>query len=270
MSEPPPWWFVVPALVVLGGTIGSFLTSVVWRVPQRLSIVHARSACPRCGHAISWFDSIPVISYLVLGGRCRHCASRISLRYPSVEAATAVAFGVAGAGAYAELYPSPFLPALLYWAAVGVALTVIDIDHHRLPNVIVLPSYLVTVALLLLASVLTDDYGRMATAMLGCAILFAVYAILALASPHGMGLGDVKLAGALGLLLGWLGWTALVIGGFSAFLLGGVVGAALLIGRRATGESRIPFGPFMLAGAGLGVFVGGSIAASSLDVAGIA
>lgn len=270
MTEILPWWFTVAFLVILGALIGSFLNVVVWRVPQGLSIVRPPSACPHCGHQIAWYDNIPIVSYLVLGGKCRSCKTRISARYPLVEAATAVAFGLLGVGAYLGWYPAALLPTLLYWAAIGIALTLIDLDHHRLPNAIVLPSYIVTAVLLALASVLTGDYGRLLTAAIGCAALFALYWILAVAYPGGMGFGDVKLAGALGMLLGWLGWAPLIVGAFSAFLLGGLVGGILMVGRRATRKSRIPFGPFMLVGAAVGVFAGTVIANLYLTITGIA
>lgn len=270
MTEILPWWFTVAFLVILGALIGSFLNVVVWRVPQGLSVVRPPSTCPQCGHEIAWYDNIPIVSYPVLGGRCRNCKAHISMRYPLVEAVTAVAFGLLGIGVYLGWYPAALLPALLYWAAIGIALTLIDLDHHRLPNAIVLPSYPVTAVLLVLASVLTGDYGRLLTAAIGCAALFVFYWILAVAYPGGMGFGDVKLAGALGMLLGWLGWAPLIVGAFSAFLLGGLIGAILMAGRRATRKSRIPFGPFMLLGAAVGVFAGTGIANLYLTTTGIA
>lgn len=270
MIELLPWWFTVAILAVLGALIGSFLNVVVWRVPQGMSVVSPPSACPSCGHVISWYDNVPIVSYLVLRARCRSCKAHISARYPLVEAATSLAFGVLGAGAYLGWYPPAMLPALLYWAAIGIALTLIDLDHHRLPNAIVLPSYVVTAALLLFASIVSGDYGRLVSAAVGCVALFALYWILAVAYPGGMGFGDVKLAGALGMLLGWLGWAPLIVGAFSAFLLGGLIGAVLMAGRRATRKSRIPFGPFMLAGACIGVFAGVGVANLYLTVTGIA
>lgn len=261
---------VVPLAFVFGALIGSFLNVVVWRVPQGLSIVRPPSACPSCGHEIAWYDNIPIVSWLVLHGKCRSCGASISARYPLVEAGTAAAFALVVWAAYLGAYPFALVPALLYWAAIGIALTLIDLDHHRLPNVIVLPSYVVTAFLLVLASVLTGDYGALVSAAIGGVALYALYWILAVAYPGGMGFGDVKLAGALGTLLGWLGWGPLIVGGFSAFVLGGIVGAALMLGRRATRKSRIPFGPFMIVGAAVGVFAGASIAGTYLSVTGIA
>lgn len=260
----------IPVAFVFGALIGSFLNVVVWRVPQGLSIVRPASACPNCGHEIAWYDNIPIVSWLVLGGKCRQCKAPISARYPLVEAGTAIAFALVVWAAYLGVYPMALVPALLYWAAIGIALTLIDFDHHRLPNVIVLPSYIVTAVLLVLASVLSGDYGRLLSAAIGCAALYGLYWILAIAYPGGMGFGDVKLAGALGMLLGWLGWAPLIVGAFSAFLLGGLIGALLMIGRRATRKSRIPFGPFMIVGAAVGVFAGAGIAEFYLTTTGIA
>ena len=271
MTDPVfPAAAIVPLAFVFGALIGSFLNVVVWRVPQGLSIVRPGSACPSCGHEIAWYDNIPIVSWLVLRGRCRSCGARISVRYPLVEAGTGAAFALVTAAAYLGAFPFAVLPAVLYWAAIGIALTLIDLDHHRLPNAIVLPSYPVTAMLLLLASVLTGDYGRLLSALIGGVALYALYWVLAVGYPGGMGFGDVKLAGALGMLLGWLGWASLIVGGFAAFLLGGLVGVALMVGRRATRKSRIPFGPFMIAGAAVGVFAGGAIADVYLTGTGLA
>lgn len=270
MLDALPWWIPLAFLTVFGGLVGSFLNVVAWRVPQGLSVVSPPSACPTCGHRIAWYDNVPVLSYVMLRAKCRSCKAHISWRYPLVEAITGLSFGLLGAGAYLGWYPVAMLPALLYWASIGIALTLIDLDHHRLPNVIVLPSYIVTAALLLFASVVSDEYGRLISAAIGCFALFALYWVLAVAYPGGMGFGDVKLAGALGMLLGWLGWAPLVVGAFSAFILGGLIGALLMVRRRATRKSRIPFGPFMLAGACVGVFAGVGIANLYLTVTGIA
>lgn len=271
MTDPLiPAVFAVPFTFVFGALIGSFLNVVVWRVPRRESVVRPRSACPGCAHEIAWYDNIPIVSWLVLRGRCRGCAAPISMRYPLVEGGTAVAFALVVWGAYGGIYPFALLPALLYWAAIGIALTLIDLDHHRLPNVIVLPSYVVTAVLLVFASAVTGEWDRLIFAAIGCAALYAIYWVLAVAYPGGMGFGDVKLAGSLGMLLGWIGWSALLVGAFGAFLLGGLVGALLMIGQRATRKSRIPFGPYMILGVWVGIVAGGSIAKLYLNVTGLA
>lgn len=270
MTDPLiPLWAGVALAFVFGALIGSFLNVVIWRVPRGESIVRPRSSCPACGHEIAWYDNVPIISWLVLRGRCRSCGAAISVRYPLVEAGTGLAFSLVALGAYAGVYPAALLPALFYLAAVGIALTLIDLDHHRLPNAIVLPSYPISAILLILASIVTGEYDRLLSAAIGAAVLFALYWLLAIGYPGGMGFGDVKLAGVLGMLLGWVGWAALIVGGFSAFVLGGVVGVLLMLGRRATRKSRIPFGPFMIAGAWIGVFAGDAIARVYLTSTGI-
>jgi leader peptidase (prepilin peptidase) / N-methyltransferase len=247
---------------VIGLVIGSFLNVVIWRVPRDESVVRPGSHCPNCGHPVRPYDDIPVVSWLVLRGRCRDCGNAISIRYPLVELLTALLFGLTGW----HFGLSWELPAYLYLVAIGVALALIDLDVHRLPNAIVLPSYGVVPALLLVASIGNGDWNALVRAAVGGAALYAVYFLLRLGYPAGMGFGDVKLAGLLGLYLGWLGWGQLAVGAFLGFLLGGVVGGGLMVANRATRKSKIPFGPFMIAGAYLAVLVGAQISDLYLDV----
>jgi leader peptidase (prepilin peptidase) / N-methyltransferase len=239
---------------LFGLAIGSFLNVVIYRVPAGLSVVSPPSACPACDAPIRNRHNIPVVGWLALRGRCADCSTPISARYPIVEAATAALF-VALTIRLASLHLSPALPAYLYLAAAGLALALIDIDHHRLPDAIVLPSYAVVAVTLTVASLVTDDWQALVRAAIGAAALFAGYFALALAYPSGMGFGDVKLAGVLGALLGWLSWSALVIGTFAGFVLGALYGVALMALGRAGRKTAIPFGPFMIAGSLLAVFV---------------
>lgn len=250
---------LTPLLVTLAGVlgllVGSFLNVVVWRVPRGESVVAPPSACPACGAGIRPYDNVPVVSWLVLRGRCRDCAAPISARYPAVELLTGVAFAAVAWWSG----PGWWTPALLYLVAITVALTAIDLDVHRLPDAIVLPSYPVALALLALASADpggTADQGALLRAGIGAVALFGFYFVLLVAYPAGMGFGDVKLAGVLGLYLGWVGWGALVVGAFAAFLVGGVVGLALIARRRAGRRTQIAFGPWMLAGAWIGLVAG--------------
>jgi len=271
---------LVVALVVLAGIlgtiIGSFLNVVVWRLPRGESLSHPASACPKCGHPIRWWDNIPVVSWIVLRGKCRDCGEPISTRYPAVEAFTGIFFvGVAwwvasGAlGLQSGIATILAAAAFLYLAAISVALTLIDLDVHRLPNKIVLPAYGVGFVLLGSASVVEGDWGQLLTAVIGAAILYVAYFLMALAYPAGMGFGDVKLAGVLGLYLAWLGWGELAVGAFAAFVLGGIFSLVLLIARRVSRKSGIPFGPWMLAGAWLGTFAGGIISERYLALFGL-
>lgn len=243
------------SVAILGLLIGSFLNVVVWRVPRGESIVSPPSACPACGHPIRPRDNVPVLGWLLLRGRCRDCSSPIAVRYPAVEAATGALF-VAVALRFGLGWA---LPAYLYLAAIAVALAVIDIDTHRLPNAIVLPSYPVGVGLLALASWNPggpSDWPALGRALIGSAAMYAVYFLLTVVYPAGMGFGDVKLAGVAGLFLGWVGWGAVLVGWFSAFLLGGVFSIGLLVAGRASRKSGIPFGPWLLLGAAVGIVVG--------------
>jgi len=256
---------------VFGTIIGSFLNVVVWRLPRGESLSHPGSACPRCGHAIRWWDNVPVVSWLVLRGRCRDCGEPISIRYPLVEAATGIFFAVVawwslsgGLGTSSDLSGILAFVAFLYLAAITVALALIDLDTHTLPNRIVLPAYIVGGVLLAAASIVDGDGDALIRAAIGLAAMFVAYLVMALAYPGGMGLGDVKLAGVLGLYLAWLGWGQLAVGAFSAFLFGGVFSVALLVLRRANRKSGIPFGPWMLVGAWFGALLGGTIFANYL------
>jgi leader peptidase (prepilin peptidase)/N-methyltransferase len=265
-----------------GSLVGSFLNVVIFRVPAGKSIVSPPSACPSCGARIRAFDNVPVLSWLVLRGKCRDCRAGISIRYPLVELGTALFFGLVtlrfwpggfatGSEALAHgIEASLMLIAFLYLAAVSVALALIDIDTHTLPNRIVLPSLLVGIALLGAASVFGSDYGALIRAVIGAAALSLAYAIMAFAYPGGMGFGDVKLASVLGLFLGYLGWEQLIVGAFGAFLLGGVFSLGLLALRKANRKSGIPFGPWMLGGAWIGALVGAPISSGYLALFGLA
>lgn len=239
-------------LFVVGLVVGSFLNVVIHRVPLGESVVRPRSRCPGCGNEIAARDNVPVLSWLLLRGRCRHCREPISARYPLVELLTGVLFAVMGW----HFGWDWALPAFLYLVAVGVALGAIDLDHHRLPDALTLPSYVVAGAMLLLPAAADGLWGDYLRAWLGAAVLYAFYFLLVVVYPKGMGFGDVKLAGVLGLYLGWLGWGVLVVGGFLGFLLGALVGGTLMAVRRAGRKTKIPFGPFMLVGALLAILWG--------------
>ena len=253
---------LVSLCAVLGLAIGSFLNVVVWRVPRGESVVSPPSACPGCGTPIRPRDNLPVLGWVLLRGRCRDCAEPISVRYPLVEAATAALFVVMAL----RFGLDAALPAYLYLAAVGLALALIDVDVKRLPDVIVLPSYVVLGVLLGAAALAGSDSGELVRAVLGGAAMYAGYFALVLAYPAGMGFGDVKLAGVLGAATAWVGWGAWAVGLFAGFLLGGLWGLALLATRRGGRKSKVPFGPFMLAGALLGVLAGQDLAEGYLSL----
>ncbi|MEV4345090.1 prepilin peptidase [Actinoplanes sp. NPDC049596] len=242
-------------VALLGLAVGSFLNVVIYRVPRDESLIHPRSHCPACGNEVRNRHNVPVLGWLMLRGRCADCDTPISPRYPFVETLTALLF----VAVTAKFGLSWELPAYLYLAAIAIALAVIDLDVMRLPDKIVLPSYAVALVLIAPAVIADHGWGQAGRGLIAAAVLYAIYFVFALL-PSGMGGGDVKLAPLLGFYLGWLGWSSVLIGAFAAFLLGGVVGAALMALRRAGRKSRIPFGPYMLAGAFLAVFAGAPIA----------
>jgi leader peptidase (prepilin peptidase)/N-methyltransferase len=273
---------MIPVAIIIGLfgiLIGSFLNVVVYRVPIGKSIVMPPSACTDCGHEIRAYDNIPLVSWLLLRGKCRNCGARISARYPLVELGTGVLFFAVSLIFVSPILEARTLPAMiaaalvlaafLYLAAVSVALALIDIDVRRLPNVIVLPSYIVAAVLFGVASVLTGDYAGLVRAAIAMAGLVIAYFLMAVAMPGGMGLGDVKLAGVIGIYLGWVGWGPLAVGALAAFILGGVYALVLILSRRATRKSGVPFGPWMLAGTWLGIAAGATIFTSYLSLFGL-
>jgi len=273
---------IAAAAAVTGGfglLIGSFLNVVIFRVPAGRSIVRPPSSCGGCGVRIRPLDNVPVLSWLLLRGRCRDCSARISPRYPLIELLTGIAFAaVALRFAPWEALERPSLAAIgpvaetlafAVLAAVGIALAWIDIDTQRLPDAIVLPSYAVVGLLLAAAAAATAEWGSLLRAAAGAGILFGAYFAMAFACPAGRGLGDVKLAGLLGMALGWLGWGELAVGGFGAFLLGGAFALVLVALGRAGRGSGIPFGPWMLLASAVAVFAGVPIWHGYLQLVGL-
>jgi leader peptidase (prepilin peptidase) / N-methyltransferase len=252
--------FTAVACGLFGLLVGSFLNVVIWRVPRGESIVQPPSACPSCHTQLKAPDLVPVASWLVLRGKCRTCHARISARYPVVEALTCVLWAVLGwhfAGSWA-------LPNYLAFAAFLIALSAIDLDTFRLPRKIIYLGDLVSVVLLLGATLLdpADVDGRwvpMGKAGLGALGAFAFFFLIHLASPKAMGFGDVRLSAYLGLNLGWLGLLYVPVGLFLGFLLGAIVGVGLLVAKKAGRTSAIPFGPYLAAGALIAVLVGGRL-----------
>jgi leader peptidase (prepilin peptidase)/N-methyltransferase len=230
---------------VLGAIVGSFLNVVVYRLPRGEALARPGSRCTSCGAPVKFYDNVPVFAWLWLRGRCRACHARISPRYPAVEAATAglcVAVVLTRHTAWGAL-----LGLLLVLTLVPVAL--IDLDHHIIPNRILAPAALLALAL---GSVL-DPSGEPERLVAGAAA-GGLLLIAAVAYPQGMGMGDVKLAAVLGLILGREVAPAM----FAALILAIVVGVVLLA-RAAPAERRstgVPFGPFLAGGALVGLFAG--------------
>lgn len=211
-----PWWVVV-AFAALGAGVGAWLTRVLAGASYRRPEEQDRPLPRHTG----WLVIAVALAWATLTFR----------------------FG--GQAQWS------LLPAYLYLGAIGAALTLIDLDVHRLPDLILLPSYPIVLLLLLVPTVATAQWGALLRAGLAGLALFVAYLVLALVSPGGggLGFGDVKLAGVLGLSLGWLGWSPVIVSVFAAFVIGGVIALILLLARRTSRKSSIAFGPSMILGA---------------------
>jgi leader peptidase (prepilin peptidase)/N-methyltransferase len=253
---------VVAYAAVLGLAIGSFLNVVIWRVPRGESVLRPPSACPLCGHRIRARDNVPILGWLLLRGRCRDCHNPISVRYPLVEAATGVLFAAIAARSGLDWE----LPAYLYFAALGLALALIDLDTKRLPDVLTKSAWLVTAALLGLAAALGHHPGALLRATVAAAAVGTFYFLVWFLYPAGMGFGDVKLAPTVGAFLGWISYGVTVTGVFLGFVYGAVIGIAFMALGKAGRKSKVPFGPFIVAGALTGIFVGQRLADAYVSV----
>jgi leader peptidase (prepilin peptidase) / N-methyltransferase len=239
---------VLTALVAgLAGLVaGSFATTLAVRVPAGQNVLRPAGRCPACGAALRPADMVPVAAWVRLRGKCRACGQPFGSWYPAAEVVTGALF----AGLGLRSGPSPALPALCYLAAVSVPLAVIDLRCRRLPDLLTLPSYPVALVLLIAAApFIHNGWGRVIHGLAGMAVLGVFYLFLAFIYPAGIGWGDVKLSGVLGLYLGWCGAGVLVAGVLAGYLLAAAAGVGLIAAGRATPKTPIPFGPFMLAGA---------------------
>lgn len=246
---------VVVASTVGGLAIGSFLNVVIYRVPRGRSIVTPASSCPACGSPLAPRDNIPVVSWVVLRGRCRGCQSRIAVRYPVVEVLTAVLFALTAV----RLGVSWSLPAELAFVAGVIALAAIDLERFLLPRAIVLTTLAVVGAGLVMAAAATGQWRRLGIAAICGLGAYAAFYALHFARPAWLGFGDVRLAGLLGLALGWMGPWYLFIGLMAANLIGAVVGVSLILAGKATRRTAMPYGVFLGAGCIIALLVGGSI-----------
>ena len=233
------------AVGLFGLAIGSFLNVVIARVPAGRSLVRPGSACPGCRALLKWYDNIPVLSFLVLRGRCRTCGMAISWRYPIVETITAVTLVLA----YVALGPTADFAVAVVLLPALIAITGIDLQHQLIPDAITLPGILAGL-LLNLAS------NRIPWVECAIGILLGggLFLVIILVSRDGMGGGDLKLGAMLG---AFLGWKALLFALFVAIVLGGVLGVVLLATGLRGRKDPIPFGPFLAAGGAMALFWGG-------------
>ncbi len=244
-----PGWFALAVASAYGLVVGSFLNVVIHRLPRGESLVRPPSRCPGCGAHVRWFDNVPVLSYVFLGGRCRSCKARISARYPAVELLGGVAavapllrFGLTVPGVEAMLLLMLLIP-----------LAFIDLEHHILPDVLTLPGIAVGLGCSFLGG-LVPPLDAAVGAAIGAAVPLAVIVIYRwLRGAEGMGLGDSKLLAMIGAFLGWRG--ALLTLGVAA-TAGAAVGGALIASGKGRRDTELPFGTFLGGASALVLFAG--------------
>jgi leader peptidase (prepilin peptidase)/N-methyltransferase len=241
-------WLAV-IFTLTGAAVGSFLNVCISRIPEGISLAFPPSRCPRCGHPIRFYDNIPLISFLLLGGKCRDCGERISYRYPLVEFLTAVfAWLLFRKYGMTLAYPAVFL-----FICTLIVVTFIDLDHQIIPHILTLggiPVFAVLSILFLGLSPIDAFLGIMIGA--GTLYFVAVY-YEALTGREGMGGGDVNLLAMLGAFLGWQSLLFIIL---VSSLLGAVVGGALIVGKGKDMRYAVPFGPFLCAAAVSHLFFG--------------
>src|SRR3989338_2853414 len=236
---------LIPIFIFLfGAAIGSFSNVCIYRLPKKLSIISPPSQCPNCGKSISPFDNIPIISFILLRGRCRYCQSPISWRYPIVELITGLIF----LSLYLNFRISPqfFIYALLCTSLIIIAF--IDLEHKIIPDIITLPGILIGLIISFIFS-----YTPLTHSIKGLLIGGGLFYLIAILSMGGMGGGDIKLIAMIG---SFLGWEKVLLTIFLGSLSGSIIGIILIILRKKGRKDTIPFGPFLSLGTIVSIFFG--------------
>ena len=235
-----PGWFVPAVAAVYGLVFGSFLNVVVYRVPRGMSLLRPRSHCPACGAPVRWFDNVPVLSYLILLGRCRACRTPISVRYPAVE----LTAGIVAAGVVARFGLTILGLEAMLLVMLLLPLAFIDLEHHLLPDLLTLPGIAIGLVFSWVGG-LAPLPGALVGAIVGAGLPYAVMvAYRHLRGVEGMGLGDVKLLAMIGAFLGWRGMLLTLGVGATG---GALVGLMLIATGRGRRDTELPFGTFLSA-----------------------
>ena len=236
-----------------GLCIGSFLNVCIFRLPEDQSIVRPRSSCPQCKNPIRFYDNIPIISYLLLRGRCRHCGKKIALRYPLVELLT----GLFALGTFLKFGPT--WDSLIYFVFIAALLTItfIDLDHRIIPDVITLPGLLIFAASSLVLSDITLIDSIIGVVVGGGSLLTVAWIYKMLTHKDGMGGGDIKLLAMIGAVVGWQGVLLTIFVASATGTLAGIL--TMLKARQGNLKLAIPFGPFLATGALVYIFWGQSL-----------
>ena len=236
---------------ITGALIGSFLNVCIYRLPREKSIVWPASACPHCNRNLSWYENIPIVSYLVLWGRCRTCKKPISGRYPLVEALTALMF----AAAWTYYGPGVLLASRLILGCALIVLFAIDLEHHLLPDVITLPGIVIGFIFSLIVG--PGAIESLLGILLGGGILYVIAEVYyRVRREEGLGMGDVKMLAMIGAFVGWrLTLVTLMMASFA----GSIIGVLMIAMRRGSLKYALPFGTFLAMGAALAATVGQSL-----------
>jgi len=247
-----PDLFYSTAVFIFGLIAGSFLNCVIYRLEQGQSFLKGRSYCPLCKYTLSWQDLVPVLSFLFLRGKCRYCRQKISLQYPLVELATGILFVLIFLFAFNFLY-------YLIMGCFLIIIFVYDLKHYIIPDSVIYPAILISVIWYLISGIFLNIYTKYEIlntiySALGAAAFFLL--IVLISRGKWMGVGDIKLAFLMGLLLGW---PNILVALFSAFFIGAIIGTGLIAAGRKKLSSEVPFGPFLVTGTFLAMLWGGEI-----------
>ncbi len=252
---------IMSLFVFFAGTcIGSFLNVCIYRIPAGLSVAYPPSSCPRCQQAIRFYDNIPVVSYILLRGRCRNCAAPIAMRYPLVELLT----GLAAWCVFLKHGPTPTTLTYFAFAAVLIVITFIDIDHQIIPDILSLPGIPIFLAAGLLTTPITWPEALIGIVIGGGSLLLVALIYRQMTGKDGMGMGDVKLLAMVGALIGWQGVLFTI---FFSSVVGSLVGLLLMVKAGGNLKTRLPFGPFLAIGALAYIFYGPELIAAYLGLA---
>jgi prepilin signal peptidase PulO-like enzyme (type II secretory pathway) len=242
-------------IFIFGLCIGSFLNCVIYRIEKKESFIKGRSYCPTCKNSLSWHDLVPVLSFVILKGKCRHCKKKISIQYPLVELLTALVFLIV----FSKFFPQNIIPSLVqifdlfflfYIVSVFIIIFIYDLKHYLIPDKVLFPAIFIA----LLYRIIFNFKQFLPNYFLALVISSGFFLIIYLISKgEWMGFGDVKLAVLLGLVVGF---PNILAGLFLAFFFGAVVGVVLLAGKKKSLKSKIPFGPFLILGSFIALIYG--------------
>lgn len=242
-------------VILLGLIVGSFLNVCIYRMPRGLNIIRPRSSCPSCGRPVRFYDNIPILSYLLLKGRCRDCSSPISIRYPIVEALNGIMYLLA----YMRFGPDYSLLIVMAFLSSMIVITFIDLEFQIIPDHITLPGILigvVTSSLIFPDPFESHQVTGLVNALIGLFVGGGLFLAIAVLSKGGMGGGDIKMMAMVGAFMGWKGVLLTTLIGS---VVGSVVGIGLMVFKGKDRKAKIPFGPFLALGAVVTLFSGGLI-----------